>query len=119
MDLTNLPLQTSRIEARATSSRLFSSCEDMQNMFISRLGRSLGKLVRIVGDEWELVEDAPQGSWQREDAARICRSLCWHIMGCRLVARITSLVIVGHCSPSREVEPQRTFESETKCLFGL
>lgn len=102
MRLTNLPLQTARIEARTTSIRIFFSRKDVKSVHVPRPGSTLWELVCIVGDEWKFVEHALQGCRQREDAAALGCSIRWRVMGGRLVARITVLVIVGHRSPSRE-----------------
>lgn len=86
MRLSYLPLQTARIEARATSSRISLSREDMKSVLIPSLGSTLWELVRVVGDEWKFVEYALQGCRQREQAAALGRSIRWRIVDGRLLA---------------------------------
>jgi hypothetical protein len=64
-----LPLQTSRVEAWSSILRVLLRCEDMQYMVALVFRCSQWKLVLIVLDQRELVEDALERSWDAEDAA--------------------------------------------------
>jgi hypothetical protein len=63
-----LPLQASRVEAWSPIPRIFVRREDMQYMLALVFRCSQWKLVLIVLDQRELVEDALERSWDAEDA---------------------------------------------------